>query len=252
MMNLAHAAGGAPPLPAVPNTDHLDTLKSLGGNDLLLAVFEAKDRLAKEHGDWAAIKKEAELRLPRWNALQRLLAHAKPLPAYEQVATQVEAIRANRSLLTNPDPVPPLCACLADDLRTEVQTARAKHLDAYTEKIGDLEEDAVWQRLSEPDRKQIRQQQGLVPLEMLKVGTETELLATLDITPLKEWENRTAAISERIKAALLEAARRLEPKAERVTLPSASLKTEADVDAYLMKVRAAIMAHITDGHPVVI
>ena len=86
----------------------------------------------------------------------------------------------------------------------------------------------------------------------MKVGTEAELLATLDLTPLKEWENKTAAISERIKAALLEAARRLEPKAERVTLPSASLKSEADVDAYLTKVRTAIMTHLDEGRPVVI
>jgi hypothetical protein len=252
MIHLASAAGGASPLPAPPDTNHLDTLKSLSGNDLLLAVFEAKDRLAKEFGDWTAIKKEAQLRLPRWQTLQRLLQHANPLPIYAQVATQVEAIQANRSLLTNPDPVPPLCACLTDDLRTEVQTRREKHLNAYDEKIGDLEEAAVWQRLAAVDQKQIRQQQGLVALELLKVGTEAELLATLDATPLKEWENRTAAISERIKAALLEAARRLEPKAERVTLPSASLKTEEDVDTYLTKVRAAIMTHIADGHSVVI
>jgi hypothetical protein len=148
--------------------------------------------------------------------------------------------------------VPTLCARLTDDLRTEVRAAREKHLEGYSDKIGDVEDDPVWQRLSEADRQQIRRAHGLVPLEPLVVGTDAELLATLGSTPLKEWENKTAAIAERIKAALLEAARRLEPKAERVTLPSASLKTEADVDAYMTKVRAAIMAHIVEGRPVVI
>jgi hypothetical protein len=252
MTNLAEAAGGASPLPATPDTSHLDALKTLRGNELLLAVSEQKDRLAKEFTEWTAIKKEVALRSPRWQTLQRLLTHAESLSIAASVKPQAEAIKANRSLLTNPDPVPPLCSCLVDDLRTEVQTARDKHLNAYSDKIGDLEEDPVWQRLSEADQKQIRWQHGLTLLEALKVGTEAELLVTLDATPLKEWENKTAAISERIKAALLEAARRMEPKAERVTLPSASLKTEADVDAYLTKVRAAIMAHIADGRPVVI
>lgn len=252
MTKLATEAGGSPPLPAPPDTSHLEALKALSGNELLLAVFEQKDSLALNLTTWKAIKNEAQARMPRWNALQRLLGHAQSLATCPAVQAQADAIKANRSLLANPDPVPTLCAGLATELRAEVKAAREKHLQAYSDKIGDLEDDATWQRLPELDQKQIRLSHGLVPLEPLVVGTEAELLATLDATPLKEWENRTAAIAERIKAALLEAARRLEPKAQRVILPSASLKSEADVDAYITKVRGMIMAHIGDGHPVVI
>jgi hypothetical protein len=252
MTSLAETAGGVPPLPHAPDASHLNALKTLSGNELLLAVFEDKERLTKEFTNWTATKKETQARLPRWETLQRLLTHARALPAYSVVQSQADAIKANRSLLATPDPVPSLCARLTDELRTEVKAAREKHLEGYNEKITDLENDSTWQRLTETDRQQIRRSNNLVPLEPLVVGTDTELLSTLDSTSLKEWENKTAAISEKIKDALLEAARRLEPRAERVTLPSASLKTEADVDAYMVKVRASIMVHIAEGRPVVI
>ncbi len=252
MTNMAYAAGGSPPLPLRPDTAHLETLKSLTGNEQLLSVYEQRDRLAQEAKDWKQIKQQADIRLARWQILQRLLDHALSLPLYAQVKEQADAINANRSLLDNPDPVPPLCTALTDDLRAAVKIAREKHLEAYDAKIDDLYNDPVWQQLPEPDQKQIQMSHGLNPLPLLKVGNETELLATLDSTPLKDWENKTAAIAERVKAALLEAARRLEPKAERVTLTSATLNTEADVDAYLKNLRTALMTHIDAGHPVVV
>ena len=252
MTNLASAAGGSPPLPLHPDTMHLETLKSLHGNELLFAVYEQRDRLAQEAKDWKSIKQQADIRLHRWQTLQRLLHHALSLPLYADIKDQADAIIANRSLLANPDPVPHLCTTLTDDLRTAVRAAREKHLEAYTANMEDLYSDPTWERLSETDQKQIQSAHGLNPLQPLKVGNETELLTTLDTTALTAWENKTAAISERVKAALLEAARRLEPKAERITLTTATLKTEADVDAYLAKVRAAIMLHIQEGHPVVI
>ena len=252
LTTLAAAAGGAAPQPSLPDRKPLEALKSLSGNEQLLAIFEQRELLAQSAADWKATAHSIEQRSTRWDSLQRLLSHAKQLPTYAEMQAQVEAIQANRSLLSSPDPVPTLCARLTDDLRKEVQAARQKHIEAYTEKIGDLEETPAWKQLTDTDQQQIRALHGLVPLTILTVGTEPELLATLDATPLKEWENKTAAIAERIKSALLEAARRLEPTAVRVTLPSDNLKTEADVDAYIMKVRSAIMEHIAAGRPVVI
>lgn len=252
LIALAANAGGDAPLPPIPDTKSLDALRAMSGNDLLLAIYEQRDQLAERAREWKATAQLVEQRRPRWQVLQRLLYHAKPLPNYADLQTQVEAIRANRSLLASPDPVPALCTSLTDDLRQEVRSAREKHLEAYTDKIGDLVESPIWLQLPKKDQDQIRSIHGLNVLEPLNVGTENELLATLEVTPLKEWDNRTAAISERIKTALLEVARRLEPTAVRVTLPSDNLKTEADVDAYLAKVRGTIMLHITEGRPVVI
>ena len=80
LIALAQAAGGAPPLPPPPDTAHLETLKALSGNELLLALFADREKLAAEQKDWRERKRLAEARLPRWQRLQRLLGFAKDLP----------------------------------------------------------------------------------------------------------------------------------------------------------------------------
>ena len=252
LIALAQAAGGVLPLPPPPDTAHLEALKSLSGNELLLALFQDRERLAAEQKDWRERKRLAEARLPRWQRFQRLLGFAKELPVASEVAPQAQAIFDNRSLLSDPDPVAPLCAKLTDALRAAVQAAREEHLAVYGNKIEDLYAAPVWSQLDEAGQKQIRAANGLSELPPLKVGTEDEVLASLEATPLPEWDSKTAALAERVTRALLEAQKRLEPTAERVFLPTASLKTVAEVDAYLDKARVLILAHIEAGVAVVL
>jgi hypothetical protein len=252
MQQLAAAAGGPAPLPALPPIAHITALSALSGNEQLIAVNDQRAILEQQHSAWVAIKKEIAVRVPRWERLQRLLHHAASLPICDAIQKQVDAVKVNRSLLADPDPVPSLSAALASGLRARVTELRSAHIEAYSAKIGDLEEDAIWQQLTDQEQMSFRRDHGLSPVDPLNVGTDDELLNTLDRTPLKEWENKTAAISERIKAALLEAARSVEPKAERVILPSRTLNSADDVDTYLTEVRTEIMAHIESGHPVVI
>lgn len=252
LSSLAQSAGGAAPLPMPPDTAHLEELRTRSGNEAVMAAFEQKDRLAAELAAWQVAGQKAQARLPRWHALERLLKHAERLPVHADVAPQVAAIRSGRTLLAEPDPVPPLCSRLCDALRDAVNAARTAHLDAYGAQVAALEEDPVWQKLGEADQTQIRRANGLEPLEPLDIATEEKLLKTLDATPLAEWENKTAAIAERVTRALLEAARQLEPKAVRVNVPAATLKTTEDVTAYLERVRDEIMQHIAAGVPVVV
>jgi len=84
------------------------------------------------------------------------------------------------------------------------------------------------------------------------VGTEEELLATLDGTALKTWEDWIVAVPARISKAREQAARLLEPKAVRVRPKSTTVYSIADVDGYLAELRQEIVAHIEDGSPVVL
>jgi hypothetical protein len=248
---LAQTAGGAAPLPLTPDTTLLDTLAVRSGNELVLAVYDERDSLKRHLADWQAATEAAKARLPRWSTLERLLMFAEPLPIAVALKPQVAAIRTSRSLLSDPDPVPPLCAQLADALRIAVNTARDAHVDRYTEQIADLEKVDSWQKLTEAERQQIREQFSLGTVPTVALGTEDELLTTLNRYRLDHWENQTAALTERVKQALLEATRRLTPQAVRVSMPTATLSTEEEVDAYLAEVRTKLLAEIAAGKPVV-
>ena len=115
-----------------------------------------------------------------------------------------------------------------------------------------VDKDENWMRLSDAEKQNIRQTHGLLPLPALKVGTETELLAALNETPLPNWATKTDALVAQVSRALLDAAKKLEPTTVQFSLPGRSLKTLPELDAYLADVRAEIVKHLEAGNPVVI
>lgn len=251
LIELARGAGGEPPLPAAPASAHLEALRMQAGNELVLAVYEQREALEAQRKEWTARKTLVEKRLPRWQVLERLAAHAAPLAAGE-VTPQVEAVRRNRALLAEPDPIPPLCGQLADLLRAALQKAQSRYAAVRDAKLADLARTDVWDRLSDDQWRGILADHGLGTVPEIRVGTEAEVLESLARISLPDWETRTAGLPERFAQALLAASRLLEPKAVRVTLPGGTLKTEQEVEEYLARVRALLMEPIGAGCPVVI
>lgn len=252
MIALAAAAGGEKPLPLPPDTKPLEELKALSGNELILGVWEARDALKSQRAAWQAQAQEAAKRLPRWHALSRLLKHAQPLSVYAEAQPQAQAIADSRALLHDPNPVTPLCQRLADELRSALQAALSQFSNTYNGQLQSLAHDGLWEQLDEAERQSILKAQGLDLPAQPRLATEADVLAALDKTPLEVWQHRTAAIASRVAGALLEAAKRLEPKTVQVQLPSASLKTVEGLDEYLAAARNAILQHLEAGNPVVV
>ncbi|HHV57184.1 MAG TPA: BREX system P-loop protein BrxC [Firmicutes bacterium] len=252
MQNLAEAAGGAPPLPEKPRTYYLKNIMELAGNERLGAAYEQRATLAKDYREWDQASRKAQERLPRWELLQALVQHARRLPVYQDVATEMAAIVERRSLLAEPDPLPPLLSCVGAALRAAVKEARDKHLYAYEDKISDLLESKEWKALTPEKQQEIRERRGLGPLPVLKVDTDEDLLKELDRTPLPAWEDKTAAMAERVAQALLDAAREGKPTALRLNLKRATIRSEAELEAYLAEVKADALAIIKSGRPVVL
>lgn len=252
LRRLAEDAGGEAPLPVRPATTLLDELKSLSGNDLVFRVYEHRQALEADWKQWTAQKQTAQQRKGRWETLLSLQKQAASLPVGAAVSADIRAIRTSRSLLSDPDPVPALCETLTSALRAAVMGARQHLLEEYSRHMEAVDKDDNWQRLTDAQRQSIRQAHGLLPLPALKVGTETELLAALAETPLPSWATKTDALVAQVGRALLDAAQKLEPKTVQLSLPSRSLKTLPELDAYLADVRAEIVKHLEAGHPVVI
>jgi len=79
----------------------------------------------------------------------------------------------------------------------------------------------------------------------------------LDATTMSDWDDKVAALPERLTRARTEAAtivatRHGGPEAVTLRPPAATLKTEQDVDTYLSALRASIMTHITANTPVIL
>jgi hypothetical protein len=201
--------------------------------------------------EWANRADLIVKRYPRWNTLERLAAEARALPIAADVVPQIEAVRTNRALLNDPDPVVPLVSRLTQALRDALQREREACLVLYEQEQVRLASAETWKRLTPEQQAEILNRQGIAGMPEIRVGTEQELLASLAEISLESWATRRDALPERFARALEQATKLLEPKAVRVTLPPATLRTDGDLRGWLVEVETRIRAHLEEG-PVIV
>jgi hypothetical protein len=252
LLDLAAHAGGAPPLPEPPDTAHLQGIAALAGNQQVRAVAEHAEQLRQDIKTWSIAREQRAQREAAWNSLDRLLMHAAQLEVAAPVKIQRDAIQTGRLLMASPYPVPPLINDLCDALRAALQDAAAGTIKDQAKAVQDLEASAEWKQLDPADRDTLLASAGLATVSAPALGSDTELLKSLDETPLSSWKERRQAIPAKVASARQAAAKKLEPKSVSVTPSPATLRTPAEVEAYITALRERLMQHITDGETVII
>ena len=253
LADLADRAGGPPPLPERPDTAQLDGLAALAGNQQFRAVAETSEQLRQDIGSWAAASEQRAHREAAWANLERLLDHASSLDTTESIRSQRDAVLASRLLLEDPDPVAPLIDQLCTELRTAF-TARLAEVDAaYEAEIASLRASDVWQEIIEDQQNQVLRDAGLVSPASPDLSSNEKLLAALTAQPLGTLQERIHAVPAKAVAVRIAIAQIIdpEPAVATVKLPSVTLKSESDVDAYLVTLRAQLMQHIEAGETVI-
>jgi hypothetical protein len=251
LIKLAETAGGDPPLPERPNTTVLKQLRTVSGNQLIQDGYDKRDELKAWRADWTRAAELAADRVTRWRRLQELLGLGESIQAMHDLAKQAAAVNEARTLLTDPDPIAPLIQVACEVLRTALSAAHSAYLAAHQSGEASLAADANWSKLEGTKATQILVQVGLTPPVDLLVGTENELVSALGVTPISEWEARSAAVPSRISGARELAAKELAPKATRYVPPQATLDSPDAVNAYVDELRDELLGRVADG-PVVI
>jgi hypothetical protein len=243
----ARAAGGDPPAPAAPSLIGIEALAAKMGNEQFVALADQADNLARELKSWKATAQSVQNRLADWEKLSRLAAAGADLAAAAQARSTMKAVTQQRGLLQDPDPVAPLLKDVAKALR-DALVARKKEFDqVHSDETARLSADATWQKLSDEQRAQLRAEHRLDEKPTLAVGTDEEVLKSAEATSLGGWTTRTHALPGRFAAAREAAARLLEPKAIRVSLPGATVHDEAELDAWLADVRQRVAEQLKKG-----
>ena len=223
----------------------------MAGNRQIVGVAEKADTLIDHHRDWSAADEATQERLPEWHRLERLLHHARTLPVATELNPQMEAIRSQRSLLTDPNPIPPLLSKVTTALRKTVSEANGRLGKEREREVTELEKSDDWLKLKPADGARILESNGLGPIPDLVLGTDQALMDCLEDTGLQDWDDRLLALKPRVDRAREEAARLLEPKAVTVRPTPATLNSREDVEAYIQRLRERLLAQVGE-HPVII
>jgi hypothetical protein len=105
--------------------------------------------------------------------------------------------------------------------------------------------------LKNKQREQLLEGARLPPPADLSIGDDPGLMTELSARSLAAWATTADALPERFRQVAPTAARLLEPKTQRVSLTSGTLKTPENVTAWSGKTESELLEKIKKG-PVVV
>lgn len=250
---LASRAGGDAPRPAPPVTSGLEEIRLTAGNEQLLALYNQRDELSAAIDTWTDLAERIDKRLPGWNILKHLLTQANGLSGSEVLAAQVAHLEQQRQLLEEPDPVAPMVAGLTQLLRDELNRLHADYQARHQHGMARLDADANWKQLEPEQRNSLLAAQKLTLSDAPKVlvANTEEVLTTVDRLSPSSFADRVAAIDSRFDAVLVAAAELMEPEAQFVKLPTRTIKTDEDIEAWLLDAKQTIAQALKHG-PVIL
>jgi hypothetical protein len=251
LAELADHAGGESPMPPRPASAHLDTLRGFGGVEQLAEILKQHDTLAQQTKDWSKFVDLAAKRKPAWETLCTLLKYLGTLPGADELHQQTDAVKSERRLLDASDPVPDIRKAAVDALRAAVTAAHTGYEKTYNEQMAALTASDNWKKLKADQQKQILAEEAIDAIPEFTVGTEVDLIRTLEQTSLPAWKTKTDALLQQFARAAMVTAKLLEPKTQHVHLTSGTLKTEQEAKAWLTETEKDLLAKLKDG-PVVI
>lgn len=251
LIELAANAGGQPPLPAVGGLTELEDLERLVGNEQLVAIKNKQTHLEKRIKEWTSLRDLAAQRQPAWILTTRLAQYAQGLDPAKPHIEQLEAIRDQRLLLDSTDHVAPIRKALADLLRNEVNHIHQANVSEYEHAIASLRSNETWSQLSETDQEVILADVGFAKPVQPSVKSDDDLVAHLNAHSLAAARTEIDAIPGRMSHAIQRAAKRLEPQVQTVSVERATLRTEADVDAWCERQKSRVLNALKQG-PVLI
>jgi hypothetical protein len=247
----AAQAGRDAPAPMAPAGLEVAALESLTGNELLMALHDQRDALLAKIASWQATGKEIAKRLPAFGLTEKLVAQAVGLAEQPEWSATLIAIRANRSLLDDPDPVSHVLKAAANALGAGLILAHKAHTDMFVAQTARIGSHAAWQKLSEEKRQALLSNAGAWQRTPPTTGSDAQLLSALQACSLANWHSQTDALAAQFDKALAAAIIAAEPKARRVALPAATIHNEAELDTWLETSKMAIAAALQDG-PVIL
>ena len=251
LAELAKRTGGEPPMPPRPATDHLDALRGLAGTEQLAEILSRQATLEQQVKEWAALAERADNRKLAWETLSVLLKHADGVAAAEEPRRQADAVRSDRRLLDVSDPLPDIRKAVVDALRASVTAAHGGYAKTYHDQMAGLTASEDWKQLAVDQRNRILADEGIDSLTPLSIGSESDMLRSVEQTALPAWKTKSDALLQQFARAALAAATLLEPKTQRVHLTSGTLKTRDAVASWVSDTESELLARIERG-PIVI
>src|SRR5699024_7667247 len=126
-----------------------------------------------------------------------LYRQARDLDGAEQIGEPLNAIRENRPLLGDPDPVIPMKQQLGELLRTELNARGESYAEQWSEGRATLTTSDEWVRLEPSQQEAVLARNRLEPVRERSISSDHDLLAALEKRSLAQWDDMIEALPSR-------------------------------------------------------
>lgn len=256
LIQLAGRVGGEAPLPPSVDTASIEKLAQLAGTEQLGAILGQKDNLEEKVFEWRKLARRLEERQPVWERTVSFRRHASGQDVLDQVAPELDAIIAQRSLLDDTDHITPLASTLAGALRKALTTKYEALAASVQRAVEQLEADSTWGKLDASEQSEILSSLALKTPRPPKLVGDDWLKTSLESRSLSAWDAEIDSVPSRTMRAVELAARRVmernpENVTTTVTVRRGTLSNKAEVESWLDEHRNKLMEAVAQG-PVIV
>ena len=228
----------------------MQDLAGLQGNDLLFKLFENHDVLSTLITNSKATSKKLAPRLIAFTETCSLVGHGAGLAGVEDLEKNLNNIKLARTLLDDPDPVKPILQLIKEKLHQANKLASDLHAQTYQAELNKLQSHDAWQKLDNPSQESFIVSYSLGAPNKPN-DDESNLLNSLNNLPLKARNTETLALATKFNQLHDKAIEIITPKATTVPIPSATITNDAELEAWLSKVKKLVEGPLKNG-PVII
>jgi len=244
---VAEKTFGDAPKPESVDKSFITEIENLDGNECLLRIFEKKDDLKLKYERWEKQSDTIVRRMPGWDLLIGLNRFAKENRDTKPIEEEIEAIRNERLILSEPDPIQSPLSRLTEYLRNALNEYKNEYNRIYDKKMAELQANEYWNKITPEQKHDILVKENLLAKPEIKSYTSGELLNQLNNLPLDAWADKVSALPNKFQSAIDEAIKLCAPEAKPFYLPKRTLKSEADLEAYLDNLRKEIKNLLNEG-----
>ena len=213
-------------------------------------MADAVAELVGLYESWQAQAQKKETRLREWEEASRLVTYAAALPSHAHLESQMNAVREQRSLLEDPNPLTDVLSGARSALRDRIHELHEQARTAVEAESDKLARAGQWDKLDPAGQEDLKRKHRLTPPTEPSITSDSALLEHLGQHPLEVMEQAVPAAAGAGAAAREELVHRFAPKAVPLLLPGAVIETREEADAYVEGVRARINSELDAGRTV--
>jgi hypothetical protein len=252
LKRLAEQISGDAPRPEPINIDFIREIENKEGNERLLDILQQKEELRTTYNEWNAKSKLVIEREPLWFLLMELTNHAPDDPEFEPLKAETYAIRDNRLILHDPDPIQPTLTAITDRLLSRLNERRMQYNALYDEHMGILQANEYFSILTPEQKHAILLKHQLLSKPDIKELDAKSLLNVLNKASLSTWETRIAALPGQFQSALEDAVLLSAPQAITYSLPKKTLTSQAEIDRYVSELKSDLEALLKESSSIIL